>query len=69
MANDNFLIEEGGGRLGAGGGGTTNPSAASGRGHQAPKLAFDKGRLPHVTSVAAREGRPYFMKIMLPSSD
>ena len=66
MANDNFLIEEGGGRLG--GGGTTNPSAAAG-GHQAPKLAFDKGRLPHVTSVAARGGRPYFMKIMLPSSD
>ena len=65
MANDNFLIEDGGGRLG--GGGTTNPSAAGG--HQAPKLAFDKGRLPHVTSVAARGGRPYFMKIMLPSSD
>ena len=65
MANDNFLIEEGGGR--PGGGGTTNLSAAGG--HQAPKLAFDKGRLPHVTSVAARGGRPYFMKIMLPSSD
>ena len=65
MANDNFLIEEGGGRLG--GGGATNSSAAGG--HQAPKLAFDKGRLPHVTSVAARGGRPYLMKIMLPSSD